>query len=330
MSRTTPIDFLLNITEDPDQLITIGITCFNSEQTIARAIRSALDQDWPVTEIIIVDDCSSDGSVAAVRQAIAGCENVRLIQHVVNGGPAKARNSILAAARGTFIVFFDDDDISFPQRLRLQYQRLIDFEVEMNATKIFCFASGRRRYSNGYEFFAPAIGSQEIVPHGAELVDYLLFNRRNPGVYYGSGVPACAFMARTETVLSLGGFDEDLRRVEDVDLAIRLALSGGWFIGCVEVLYLQFATDGFDKTPLKNLEAELVLTDKYADHLNRSGSLRYAKDWFHIRYYHFTKKRIKFCLALLWFLMRFPLRGSRHLLRSGPARVIHERRMRRL
>ena len=49
-----------SLTESP--LISIGITCFNAESTIERAIKSALAQDWPKVEIIVVDDCSTDRS----------------------------------------------------------------------------------------------------------------------------------------------------------------------------------------------------------------------------------------------------------------------------
>lgn len=91
-------------------LITVGLTCFQAADTICQAIQSAVAQDWPNLEIIIVDDCSTDGSAKIVEQAIAGIANARLIRHAVNGGPAAARNSLLAAAKGEFLIFFDDDD----------------------------------------------------------------------------------------------------------------------------------------------------------------------------------------------------------------------------
>ena len=48
-------------------LITIGITCFNAENTIANAIKSALNQDWLNFEIIVVDDCSIDNSQNIIK-----------------------------------------------------------------------------------------------------------------------------------------------------------------------------------------------------------------------------------------------------------------------
>ena len=51
-------------------LTTVGITCFNAEGTIERAIGSALAQTWPNLEILIVDDCSTDSSAEIAAQTI--------------------------------------------------------------------------------------------------------------------------------------------------------------------------------------------------------------------------------------------------------------------
>jgi glycosyltransferase involved in cell wall biosynthesis len=307
--------------------ITIGITCFNSEATIRCALQSALLQDWSNTELIIVDDFSRDETVAVIKQVIAGFPNATLIKHETNGGPAAARNTILAAARGEFIAFFDDDDESLPQRLRTQYERLCAYEAVTGVHLIACYASGVRRYPNQYEIKIQAIGSTPEVPSGEVVADYLLFNGRRDGVFYGGGTPSCALMARRSTFEAVGAFDASLRRVEDVDFAIRLAIAGGHFIGCPEVLYLQHATEGSDKTPLMNLQAELRLVEKYADYLRSKGRYVYARDWFNIRYYHFSCRHFRFLTTLIWFLVRYPIAGMRHLLRSAPARWLHERGM---
>ena len=47
------------------QLVSIIITCYNSQDTIERAINSALSQEWPNIEIIVVDDCSKDSSFSS-------------------------------------------------------------------------------------------------------------------------------------------------------------------------------------------------------------------------------------------------------------------------
>lgn len=308
-------------------LITIGLTCYNAADSILRALHSALAQDWPNLELVVVDDCSSDESAAIIERAIADIPHARLIRHQDNRGPAASRNSILAEAKGDYVAFFDDDDESLPERLRLQYETLLGYEAASGARLVACYASGRRRYPNGYELHIAAIGSQPEIPTGETVADYLLFNGRAEGIFYGGGTPTCALMARRSAYLAVGGFDSKLRRVEDVDFAIRLALAGGHFIGCPRELYLQHATVASDKTPGKNLQAELQLVEKYSDYLRRKHRHGYARAWFRIRYYHFSKQRLKFLAALAAFLLRHPIAGGRHLLRSAPGRWRHERSM---
>jgi glycosyltransferase involved in cell wall biosynthesis len=310
-------------------LITIGITCYNAADTIRRALGSALAQDWPNLEVVVVDDCSLDGSAGIVAKAIADTPNARLIRRATNGGPAAARNSILAEARGEFVAFFDDDDESMPERLRTQHEILRDYEAASGTRLIACYASGWRRYANGYQLRIAAIGSQPTVPKGEVVADYLLFNARSDGVFYGGGTPTCALMARLSTFRALGGFDSSLRRIEDVDFAIRLSVAGGHFIGCPKELYLQHATVAADKTPDKDLQAELQLVEKYAGYLRRKHRYGYARAWFKIRFYHFSGQHLKFLAALAVFLSRHPIAGGRHLLRSAPSRWAHERSMRR-
>ncbi|GAH67310.1 unnamed protein product, partial [marine sediment metagenome] len=246
-----------------ESLVTIGVTCFNARETISRALESAIAQDWPMLEIIIVDDRSTDGSAELVRNFIASDARARLIQHRQNLGVGAARNTILAHARGKFIVFFDDDDESLPSRVREQVRVLAEHEAATGARLVACYAGGERRYPNNYRVDAPAIGSKGPTLTGAELADYLLVFKRRPGWFYGAGVPACALLARPETFEAVGGFDSTLRRLEDVDFAIRLALRGGHFVGTTERLYIRHMTGGAEKSPEASLAARSALAKKH-------------------------------------------------------------------
>ncbi|MEW6676328.1 MAG: glycosyltransferase family 2 protein [Pseudomonadota bacterium] len=308
--------------------ITVGLTCFNAEQTIERALRSALDQDWPDLEVVVVDDASTDGSWAVIQRCAARDSRVKAARRAVNGGAAATRNTILEMASGEFVAFFDDDDESVPERVRVQFEALRAYEVAHGAVLLACYASGARLYPNGYAMHAAAIGSRPEVPHGEMVADYLLFNSRAKNMFFGAGTPTCALMARRATFEAVGGFDSDLRRVEDVDFAVRLALAGGHFIGTVAPLYRQFATVSADKTPGKNLDAELALLDKHEAYLRQKGRYGYARDWFRLRYYHFSGQRGGFLLTLLGLLLKHPVWGMGHLWRSAPGRWLHERKMR--
>ena len=301
-------------------LVTFGITCFNAADSIGRAIASAAAQDWPNLEIIIVDDCSTDNSVATIEQAIANLPNARLVKHTTNKGVGGARQTILDNARGEFLAFGDDDDESQPTRISQQVQRVLDYEGEVGVNLIACYASGQRIYPNGHRLVIKAIGTQPIIPHGPEMADRMLFFRTIPGWDYG-GTPACSLLARTNTMKAAGGFDMAFRRVEDIDWAIRLALLGGHFIGCTGDLYHQRATTGSDKTAEKNVDAELQLVEKHKSYLQDIGYYTYARLWPRLRFYYFTRNYVGMAGVFVTLLIRYPLPVLRHILRTGPARL---------
>lgn len=87
---------------------------YNAEKRLGPVLDAMLGQDHPSWELIIVDDASRDSTPALVREKIKGRSNARLIVHKVNKGLGGARNTGVAAARGEF-VFFTDDDCLVPK-----------------------------------------------------------------------------------------------------------------------------------------------------------------------------------------------------------------------
>jgi glycosyltransferase involved in cell wall biosynthesis len=86
-------------------LITIGITAYCAQESIGRALRSALAQDWANTEILIVDDCSTDDTAKVIREAIADAKKARLIVHEKNKGAAGGASYDPARGQGRFYCF---------------------------------------------------------------------------------------------------------------------------------------------------------------------------------------------------------------------------------
>ena len=310
-------------------LVTIGLTCFNAEKTIERAINSALSQGWPKIEIIIVDDCSVDGSCQIIKKVISQDPRARLIIHDSNKGPGAVRSRILSEAQGEYIVFFDDDDESFSQRITTQLNRLKEYERTTGVGLLACYISGVRVYSNGYTKPLNAVGSQPNIPKGNIMADYLLYYGRISGIYYGSGTPACALMAHKNTFDAVAGFDPSLRRLEDVDFAIKLAFAEGHFIGCPEQLLVQHATDAPDKSPEKNLQAEQAIAIKYREYLQTKGCHDYAYKWPLLRYYHFKNQYGSLLYELICLFIQHPVKVLAHVAQTWPRRFMHERKMKK-
>lgn len=312
-----------------NELITIGIPCFNAQDTILRALKSTLNQDWNNKEILVVDDASTDQSVETIQNFIKQHPNVRLIMHKSNAGPAAARQTVLNEAKGSFIAFFDDDDESLPKRLAAQYKHIYSYEEQTGERLIACYASGTRLYPNGYEMNMTAIGAKPEIPYGSAVADRLLFFGGGSKFFYGEGTPTCSLMARKSTFEAVGGFDLDFRRVEDVDFAIRLALAGGHFIGCPEQLFIQHATKAADKAPEKNRDAELQLAKKHKDYLKSVGRYTYAKKWPLLRYHHFKGQYFQMFILLLELIIRHPFKTLSHFFTTVPKRFLHERKMKK-
>ncbi|MCL4677394.1 MAG: glycosyltransferase [Alphaproteobacteria bacterium] len=308
-------------------LITIGITAFNAQETIARAIDSAHSQGWSNKEILVVDDYSSDKTAEIAQQKLKTILSARLIKHTQNTGAAGARNTILKEAKGDFIAFFDDDDESLPSRIETQYKKIITTEEETKSPLVLCYASGERLYPNGYKKSLEAIGSHGPTPLGSGLADRILFFGGPSEWFYGSGTPTCSLMARKAVFERIGGFDESFRRVEDLDFAVRCALENAYFVGCPEKLFIQYATESTDKSYEKNLQAELKLVEKNKKYLESKSRYIYAREWPKIRASHFKKDYLSFILTLGKLWVKHPVAVSRHLIATGPARLRHERKM---
>ena len=98
-------------------IVSIGIPCFNAARWLREAIESALAQTWPATEVIVVDDGSTDDSAAIAR---GFGERIRVIE-TENRGGNHARNCALREARGEWLQFLDADDYLEPAKIAQQF-----------------------------------------------------------------------------------------------------------------------------------------------------------------------------------------------------------------
>ena len=93
---------------------------YNSERFVAEAIESILRQTLTDFELIIVDDGSTDGSLAIIQEFAERDSRIRFHKHHENRGEAAARNTGMAHVTGKYVTGMDSDDVSLPQRLEKQ------------------------------------------------------------------------------------------------------------------------------------------------------------------------------------------------------------------
>jgi glycosyltransferase involved in cell wall biosynthesis len=180
---------------NPDQRVSVIIPVHNGERYLGETLASVLGQDIAPAEIIVVDDGSTDGSVA-VAKSFAG--PLRCISQP-RSGPAAARNRGVAEATQAMLAFNDADDLWPQDRLARQFAHLHDHpELEMVLGQVD-------------QFISP-----ELV--GDESLRKVKLLPRMPGFLVG------AMLIREEAWLRLGPFDETLRAGEFV----------AWFLSAME------------------------------------------------------------------------------------------------
>ena len=251
-------------------LITIGITCFNAEDTIARAITSAQRQDWQNFEIVVVDDASSDQSVRIIKEMGKKDSRIHLYCHDQNQGCSAARNTITKQAKGKYIAFLDDDDECKTERLSKQYERLSQFEKKQPDSPVLCYCHART-FKGGKEIRLKwGTGYMSPEPHGVMVADRILWDRKVSGYSWGTPGLGTGLLMVSKDILERFKFDLDFKLFEDWELAVRVALAGGYFIAVNEVLVNIHITSSSDKSNEKALRYRLRICHKYKDYLKKN------------------------------------------------------------
>ena len=104
-------------------LVSILITAYNAEDTIAYTLQSALAQTWPRNEIIVVDDGSTDSTAEVAR----GFKEVRVVS-TENCGLSGAQNNAFPLSQGDYIQYLDADDLLVPDKIERQLAALREFD----------------------------------------------------------------------------------------------------------------------------------------------------------------------------------------------------------
>ena len=179
---------------------------YNAEPYIAQAVQSICQQTFTDFEFIIVNDGSTDGTTAILQDFARRDARIKLISRP-NTGVVGASNDALTAARGEFIARVDGDDIAMPTRLEKQL-RYMRAHPECSALGSWV----RMIDSDG----DPVRIYQ--VPTDHDDIDHALF--RTWAIFHPT------MMTPREIIMKVGGYREEYRTLEDLDLFLRLGEQG--------------------------------------------------------------------------------------------------------
>lgn len=303
--------------------VTIGITAFNCEETLRKAVQSALNQRHDSVQIIIVDDCSTDKTHAIAKSFAKQHKHITVTKTKKNGGVAVARNVIIKLSSTPFICFFDDDDISAPNRIHEQLKQILTCEENNDKKLVICHTARTVEYAPNNHRYEKSLG-QEAGAKGVsgKAVSEAILCGTSKRDLLGS-CPTCTQMARTSTYRILGGFDEKLRRSDDTDFCIRAAEHEGVFIGIKEPLVQQFITAGSDKS--LNLEKKTwkFLLAKHRHIIERKMSYPVAIRWLDLRHSFLSKNYVLFILILFKLFFTSPRQTLSKILFAIPNFSLH-------
>jgi glycosyltransferase involved in cell wall biosynthesis len=300
-------------------LVTIGITAFNAADSVEWAVASALGQTWRPIEVLVVDDCSTDGTAKLLASLASRHPEITVFRNQENGGVAVSRNKILAEARGEFVAFFDDDDYSLPERVEAQLNRIMTYERDFaGGALVICHTARRQRFPDGSERVEPTMGQREAcrAPTGLPVARRILLGTPLADGY--GACPTCCQMSRLAVYRALGGFDPWLRRGSDTELNIRIAKAGGHFVGIARPLVVQGMTESPDKTLTEQYRNMLLLMDKHRDVMVSAGQYAFCKRWIVAKQLWLERRRTEFALALLSLSLAHPILIARRLALALP------------
>jgi GT2 family glycosyltransferase len=210
----------------PDSLVSIVVLNHNHKDSLRQCISSALELEWPLLEVIVVDNASSDGSSEMVRSEFGG--RVRLICRRKNS-PTAARNEGFREARGQYILSLDDD-IILPDKAAVQKAILIFNHFPKTAALAFKIGTVER----------PDIPLPEHWWHPVPLKEgagrFFLTN------FFGEA----AVFFRAKAMAEAGGYDETFFwGCEGMDLAFKLIDRGYDILFCPNLFCAELRVRGF-------------------------------------------------------------------------------------
>ena len=186
-----------------DVLVSVLMTAFNREKYISEAIESVLASTYSNFELIILDDCSTDATVAIARNYELKDERVKVYVNNTNLGQFPNRNKIASLASGNYIKYFDSDDIMYDFCLQVMIDSMLQFPEA---------AAGSELQVNDGSIALPI----QFLPRQA-YINHFFYG--NPLLFVG---PSGSIIKKS-AFDNAGGFDEHIGILADTLLMLKIA-----------------------------------------------------------------------------------------------------------
>lgn len=232
-------------------LVTVIIASYNHAPYIEASIESVLAQSWPQIELLVIDDGSTDDSVARIRRLQEQHGFDFREQH--NKGLTRTLNESIARARGSLIAPFGSDDIMLPGRIATQVAYLAD-KPEVG----ICGGNIEFIHADGTPYPDAEQKQRDLGPQHIDFDDVFLDRKPIP--------PTATLMFRKEALEKVGGFNPEIR-LEDVYIWLRIT-HAGYYIDRIPKLMAQYRKHPTNTYKNLRFMADSLLRTyaDYADH----------------------------------------------------------------
>lgn len=235
--------------------ISIVIPLFNKSQYVIGCLQSLVNSAAKISieyEIIVVDDCSTDGSVYLVEEYKRKVNKINLIRLSCNGGPSLARNVGIRNSKNDYIYFLDADDFVSPDFFYFLLETINMFPI----ARVFAFGICNVSESEGISFF-------DKVDNYAESptlhTKYEYHRNLNDGVLIFSASSVCLHRS---VFHEIGCFDEQSRYSEDAEFWARISYDNDVVINNKILVAYRSVSGSLSHSFFHNLDHKPVLIDR--------------------------------------------------------------------
>lgn len=234
--------------------VSVIMPAYNNADTIVRALASIAAQSLRPRQVIVVDDGSNDGTVAAIMGMVGAMNGVELrLVRQANSGAGAARNQAIARAQGKWLAFLDADDEWLPDKIRRSIEVSEAGDLVMSSHNLWNVGADGASLNNSR--------------------DRWLRNPDDPyrTLFLRGFISSSTVLVRRDAVVAVGGFDADLRSAQDYELWLAiLARAGDRFETFADpLLRYTLAADGITSRVDRKVACSLTILRRHMGILRR-------------------------------------------------------------
>jgi glycosyltransferase involved in cell wall biosynthesis len=297
----------LGLNTAPKQTATYAavLTTFNAVDTLDSALESILNQSIQPSEILIIDDCSTDETYERLLEKINGIPNTKVLRNPSNMGQSYSKNLASRECTSDLLIFFDDDDIAHPERSR-EHLGMMQKGADIS------FVSSIKKYPNSYQVLCKNNDSGVLEVNAVAIFKRLAFGEKM-SLKGDIWIPSSTSAIKRDFLYSLNGFDVEMRRLEDAEFVVRAALNNGRFAWSSKILVDRFYTVSPEKGGTKEMLYEEKFISKF-QFLVEPREYKKALRLIMIRRAYFAGQKLEFISLIL---------KSPNVFLAVPSRVIN-------